>query len=84
MGDEEYQRQSDTKRSARGNRRRLSEWTAAFEAAGFKVAEVQINGVAPEEYFSAFVPRLRGVDTIYRDWPESDLRILGARLCLRR
>jgi SAM-dependent methyltransferase len=81
MSDGEYRRQSA---SARGNRRRLSEWTAALAAAGFKVADVQINEVAPEDYFSAFVPRLRRADSVYRDWPEDDLRILGARVCLCR
>jgi SAM-dependent methyltransferase len=81
IGDETYRRQSEHKR---GNRRRLTEWTSAFAAAGFKVADVEINESAPEAYFSAFVPRLRRADSIYRDWPENDLRVLGARVCLRR
>jgi SAM-dependent methyltransferase len=84
LHDEDYRLESDAKKCARGNRRRLSEWTAALEEAGFKVADVQINEVASDEYLSGFVPRLRQADTIYRDWPESDLRILGARVCLRR
>jgi SAM-dependent methyltransferase len=84
VGAGEYQEQFDRTKGGRGNRWRLGEWTAAFESTGFRVADVQINDVAPEAYFETFVPRLRRTDTVYRDWPENDLRVLGARVCLRR
>jgi SAM-dependent methyltransferase len=81
MSDDEYRQQPE---HARGNRRRLSEWTTALIAAGFKIADVEINETVREDYFEAFVPRLRRADSTYRDWPEDDLRVLGARVWLRR
>jgi SAM-dependent methyltransferase len=62
---------------------RCSELEHLFLGAGFKVA-TETNMLADERYFSGFLPRLRASRSRYRDWPEDDLRILGARFVLRK
>lgn len=84
VGGDEYREQFDRTQGVRGNRWRLSEWIGAFDSAGFAVVDVQINDFVSDQYLDGFMPRLRAADTIYRDWPDSDLRPLGAHLCLRR
>jgi SAM-dependent methyltransferase len=62
---------------------RCSELERIFQEAGFGV-KTDINMLADESYFSDFLPRLRTSRSPYRDWPEQDLRILGAKFSLRK
>jgi SAM-dependent methyltransferase len=72
------------KRGERGNRFRPSELIRFMQSAGFKTVEVDINLTADEAYLRDFIPRLRNSRSKYRNWPEDDLRILGARITARR
>ncbi len=67
-----------------GNRLRLSEFRAHFEAAGFTVVEEQISASADPPYLQEALPRIRGADNRYRFWPEDDLRCVSVCLYVRR
>jgi SAM-dependent methyltransferase len=68
-----------------GNPLRLSAWQQLWRGAGF--SDVQCTSAQPtvdEGYLRAFLPRLRGSRSHFRDTPEGDLRPLGAQFVLRR
>jgi hypothetical protein len=57
---------------------------ATFEAAGFSECAVENRFLADEAYVEEFVLRLRASGSPYRDLSQDDLRVLGARLVLRK
>jgi hypothetical protein len=73
-----------TRHPSQGNRVRHSECIQIFGEAGFNVENTSPNCFAEDQYLSEFLPRLRISNSRYREWPVSDLRILGARFFLRR
>jgi hypothetical protein len=67
-----------------GNRVRLKQAIAIFEAAGFSVERTENKSLCNETYFAGFLPRLRRSGSAYANWPVEDLRVIGARLVLRK
>jgi SAM-dependent methyltransferase len=67
-----------------GNRLRMIEFRAYFEAAGFTVTEEEVNSFVETAYLAEALPRIRGSNSVYRFWPEDDLRRLGGCLFVRR
>ena len=67
-----------------GNRKRPSELVRLLRSAGFATVDVAVDKTADEAYLRDFIPRLRRSRSQYRNWPEEDLRILGARITARR
>src|SRR5262245_22532067 len=65
---------------SQGNRLRHSERIDAFRAAGCRIEGAEPNCFAEDGYLADLLPRLRGSRSRYRDWPDSDLRVLGAGL----
>jgi hypothetical protein len=73
-----------TRHPSQANRKRHGEWLKAFEAAGLSIEAAITSDFADETYLNDFVPRLRRSTSSYHAWPIDDLRILGARINLRR
>ena len=67
-----------------GNRWRASEVAALFRSAGFEVLRTAVTETADDQELARFLPKLRRSRSPYRTWPAEDLRILGARVELRR
>lgn len=67
-----------------GNRRRYPTYERAVLDAGFAIETVHVGERASDAYLATFLPRLRASQTPYRDWPEDDLRRLGAQIVARR
>jgi hypothetical protein len=67
-----------------GNRLRLKEAIAIFEAAGFTCAPPENQSFCDDAYLAEFLPQLRRSQSDYVDWPVEDLRVIGARLVLRK
>ena len=67
-----------------GNRLRLIEFRAHFEAAGFTVTEDRVSSETEAPYLTEALPRIRGTSSVYRFWPEDDLRRVGVCLFMRR
>jgi SAM-dependent methyltransferase len=67
-----------------GSRLRCSQYLEAFIASGFRVENVHVDTLAEETYLRDFLPRLRASRSAYGEWPEEDLRKLGARFILRK
>jgi SAM-dependent methyltransferase len=55
-----------------------------FEMAGFSITEFDANWVAQDDYLDDFLPRLRASQSIYRDVPRSELRIISGRFFLNK
>lgn len=71
-------------RSGQGNRWRSSQIVQQFSAERFEILAIQENDTVDETYLRSFLPVLRASTSVYRDCPESDLRMLAARFILRR
>jgi SAM-dependent methyltransferase len=69
---------------SQGNRMRHSEWLKAFEAVGLSIETAEENMVADDAYLDTLVHRLRKSNSRYHEWPLDDLRILGAKILVRR
>lgn len=67
-----------------GNRLRMIEYRAHFEASGFSVTEEFGISVAEATYFADVMPRIRCASSVYRYWPEDDLRRICGCLVTRR
>jgi hypothetical protein len=67
-----------------GNRLRPIEVIETFQAAGFDLLSADHTDTTPPDYLANFLPRLRTSTGVYRNWPESDLTILGARIIFRK
>ncbi|CAA7619607.1 hypothetical protein MTBSS4_250022 [Magnetospirillum sp. SS-4] len=81
---ETYRKIQDHNQYERGCQWRASEFRAAFEARGFEVVELDINGRAEDAYLADLRPRLHAAASRYAHWPSEDLMITGARFVLRR
>lgn len=79
-----YRTHQERCRFERGCQWRASEFQAAFAAQGFQVVDMEVTLRVEEAYLAAFLPRLRASGSRYADWPEGNLRVIGARLVLRR
>jgi SAM-dependent methyltransferase len=67
-----------------GNRLRVIEFRAFFEAVGFTVTEDHVTNFAQPAYLVEALPRIRSSNSLYRFWPEEDLRRVGGLLFMRR
>jgi hypothetical protein len=74
---EEFPRLSFALNGEVGCQHRLSELADFFVRAGFRVADISVNSVAPEPYMADFMPRLRRSRSAYRDWSPTEL----AKIC---
>ncbi len=84
MPEDEFQNTAPNLAFDYGNRLRLIEFRAHFEAAGFTVTDNVILNVAEPAYLTEALPRIRGSSSIYRFWPEDDLRRIEVRFFMRR
>jgi SAM-dependent methyltransferase len=69
---------------SQGNRIRFSECIGLFQNADFSIDSAVATEFAGDAYLDEFLPRLRTSRSRYREWPASDLRVLGGHLRLRR
>jgi SAM-dependent methyltransferase len=84
MPEEEFQDTAPKNAYDFGNRLRMIEFRAYFEAAGFVVTEEHVDSIVDGAYLTEVLPRIRGSNSIYRFWPEDDLRRIGGCLFVRR
>jgi SAM-dependent methyltransferase len=68
----------------KGNRWRPGEAEALFRMAGFDFLSKGVDTPTDPNYLRDFIPRLRASRSIYRNWPESDLRTVGVRFVMKR
>jgi SAM-dependent methyltransferase len=79
-----YERVFRESHGERGNRLRFSEWLSFFKSSYFDLIDVEINESASDDYLRGFIPTLRVSSSSYRTWAVDDLRILGARILVRK
>lgn len=84
MSEDEYAREVAVHGYERGNRLRVSEFTALFKRHGLEVSRFVANVEPTPAYFADALKRLRAADSKYRDWAEEDLRPVGGRFFIRR
>lgn len=63
-----------------GNGWRVSEYKKLFEHNNFSIENILPTGLAEENYFSQFMPRLKESGSRYMTFAEDDLRIITAHL----
>lgn len=80
-----YREKQEKVRYERGCQWRASEFKVAFEAQGFQMREIEVNGLATDAYMDDFEARLPQYPASpYQGWPREDLRIVSARFVLFR
>lgn len=84
MSEQEFQQIAPKIAYDFGNRLRSIEFWAHFEAEGFFVVDRNTTDHAATPYLFDALPRLRASTSIYKHWPESDLRRTGGCLTIRR
>lgn len=67
-----------------GNGWRCSEYKKLFEHNNFSVENIIPTGVAEENYFSQFMPRLKESGSRYVTFVEDDLRIINAHFTVKK
>ena len=67
-----------------GNGWRVSEYKKLFEYNNFSVESILPTGIAEENYFSQFMPRLKESGTRYATFAEEDLRIITAHFTVKK
>jgi hypothetical protein len=85
LRDDKFEIEFERRNGEMGNRLRPSESRSMFERTGFELVSLEVNSRSDPNYVKEFLPRLRAAaSSRYRDWPESELQILGARLILKK
>lgn len=80
----EFQERFTTEGGVTGNRWRVDEVRALFERAGFDLVASDENTLATDAYMAEFMPRLAASGSRYALMREDRLKVVGARLVLRR
>jgi 2-polyprenyl-3-methyl-5-hydroxy-6-metoxy-1,4-benzoquinol methylase len=85
LGREQFRKIFDDCNAECGNRIRPFELAAIMPEAGLVIEKMEANCHSTPEYLADFLPRLRAAaDSEYREWPEQELRQLGAMVVARR
>lgn len=84
MSEADFQTQFAAESGCTGNRWRLDEVRALFERAGFDLVDCHENEFATDDYMQEFMPRLMASGSRFALLPEDRLRVVSARLLVRR